>query len=97
QEISPALDLFEDPRHPYTHGLLQSLPKPEEEKKTRLKAIPGMVPSLFNLPVGCKFCTRCELKVERCEQEEPELVEILPGRFVRCHLATSEGTPYANK
>lgn len=96
QEISPALALFEDPRHPYTRGLLQSLPKPEEEKKTRLKAIPGTVPSLFNLPKGCKFCTRCELKEERCEQEEPELREILPGRFVRCHLATSEGTPYAN-
>lgn len=97
QEISPIEDIFADPRHPYTRGLLRSLPRPEEEKKERLEAIPGMVPSLHHLPTGCKFCTRCELKEEQCEIEEPELREILPGRFVRCHLASPEGTPYAKE
>jgi oligopeptide/dipeptide ABC transporter ATP-binding protein len=98
QEISSVTELFENPRHPYTRGLLRSLPHPnEKEKQKRLQAIPGMVPNIHHFPQGCKFCTRCELKEERCEREEPPLVEILPGHSVRCHLATPEGTPYVKE
>ena len=63
QEISPVFDLFEKPSHPYTRGLIGSLPSPKTPRRTQLKTIPGMVPSIFDLPKGCKFCTRCTEKI----------------------------------
>jgi len=86
QEVAPVERLFDAPQHPYTKGLLESLPSVEGPRAARLPAIPGLVPSIHNLPAGCKFCTRCEMKVERCETEEPELIEVAPGHLVRCHL-----------
>jgi len=88
QEIAEVHELFESPSHPYTRGLLASLPRPDKEKQDRLQAIRGMVPSIMNMPVGCKFCTRCDDIVDKnkCYNEEPELKEIKPGHFVRCHL-----------
>ncbi|MEM7163871.1 MAG: ABC transporter ATP-binding protein [Planctomycetota bacterium] len=86
QEIAPVKALFKDPQHPYTRGLIRSLPRPELERVERLDTIPGMVPSLFNLPKGCRFCTRCADKIDRCETEEPELRETETGHWVRCHL-----------
>jgi|TARA_B100000959_G_scaffold84250_1_gene89630 oligopeptide/dipeptide ABC transporter ATP-binding protein len=86
QEVAPVERLFDAPQHPYTKGLLASLPSVEGPRTARLPAIPGLVPSIHNLPAGCKFCTRCEMKVERCETEEPELIELAPGHLVRCHL-----------
>jgi|TARA_B100001971_G_scaffold101664_1_gene93740 oligopeptide/dipeptide ABC transporter ATP-binding protein len=86
QEVAPVERLFDAPQHPYTKGLLESLPSVEGPRAARLPAIPGLVPSIHNLPAGCKFCTRCEMKVERCETEEPELIELAPGHLVRCHL-----------
>ena len=86
QEVAPVERLFDAPQHPYTKGLLESLPSVEGPRTARLPAIPGLVPSIHNLPAGCKFCTRCEMKVERCETEEPELIEVAPGHLVRCHL-----------
>ena len=86
QEVAPVERLFDAPQHPYTKGLLESLPSVEGPRTARLPAIPGLVPSIHNLPTGCKFCTRCEMKVERCETEEPELIEVAPGHLVRCHL-----------
>ena len=86
QEVAPVERLFDAPQHPYTKGLLESLPSVEGPRTARLPAIPGLVPSIHNLPAGCKFCTRCEMKVERCETEEPELIELAPGHLVRCHL-----------
>ena len=86
QEVAPVERLFDAPQHPYTKGLLESLPSVEGPRAARLPAIPGLVPSIHNLPTGCKFCTRCEMKVERCETEEPELIEVAPGHLVRCHL-----------
>jgi len=73
--------LFRDPRHPYTRGLLESLPKGEGGK---LSAIPGMVPRPSELPVGCKFSTRCRYVIEGCQLSEPSLREIVPGHWVRC-------------
>ncbi len=86
QEVAPVERLFDAPQHPYTKGLLASLPSVEGPRTARLPAIPGLVPSIHNLPAGCKFCTRCEMKVERCETEDPELIELAPGHLVRCHL-----------
>ena len=86
QEVAPVERLFDAPQHPYTKGLLASLPSLDGARTDRLLAIPGSVPSIHNLPAGCKFCTRCDVKVELCETEEPELIEVAPGHLVRCHL-----------
>ncbi|MDN5279310.1 MAG: peptide/nickel transport system ATP-binding protein [Clostridiales bacterium] len=85
QEIADVKTIFTSPQHPYTQGLLASLPKPGQ-KVERLATIDGMVPSLFNLPKGCSFCTRCPKKIDICETVPPEMVETAPGHFVRCHL-----------
>lgn len=86
QEIADVKTIFNSPAHPYTQGLLASLPKPGQ-KVRRLNTIEGMVPSLFKLPAGCSFCTRCGQKQAICEERQPEMVEVGPGHFVRCHLA----------
>jgi peptide/nickel transport system ATP-binding protein len=86
QEIAPVRELFSNPLHPYTRGLLGSLPRVEGEKAARLTTIPGSVPDILDLPVGCKFTTRCPASFEPCPDIEPALVERSPGHFVRCHL-----------
>ena len=86
QEIATATELFKNPQHPYTRGLLASLPSVEGKRLKRLTAIPGNVPGIFDLPAGCKFVTRCSERVGRCSEKEPELMESAPGHWVRCHL-----------
>ena len=86
QEIAPVKELFENPLHPYTRGLLASLPRVDGERAMRLTTIPGTVPDIHNLPSGCKFVSRCSEKFEPCLNHEPPLVEATPGHFVRCHL-----------
>jgi peptide/nickel transport system ATP-binding protein len=86
QEIADVKTIFNNPLHPYTQGLLASLPKPGQRVK-RLSTIEGMVPSLFALPKGCSFCTRCTQKIAECDTVSPGMVEVTPGHFVRCHLA----------
>ena len=86
QEIAPVKELFKNPQHPYTRGLLASLPTVDGDKQRRLRTIPGNVPSILDLPVGCKFVTRCTEKLQKCESIEPELIETSPGHWVRCHL-----------
>jgi len=86
QEIASSEELFANPLHPYTRGLLSSIPHPDKDNpKTHLKTIKGMVPNILDMPVGCKFCTRCDIRVEKCDTDEPELLELYPGHFVRCH------------
>lgn len=86
QEVAPVESLFKNPMHPYTIGLLNSIPHPDENNPAdRLETIKGMVPNIVDMPVGCKFCTRCDLVEDRCHTEEPSLVEIREGHFVRCH------------
>jgi len=93
QEVASVEELFATPLHPYTEGLMASIPRPNMDTKghKKLRAIPGNVPSIMNLPNGCKFCTRCAVKIERCENEEPPLREITKDHFVRCHLVTPQG------
>ena len=81
--------LFSDPQHPYTEGLLASIPvlgAPRDE----LETIPGIVPSLIDLPKGCRFASRCVARVENdldiCTEEQPELLEVARGHKVRCWL-----------
>ncbi len=89
-ESGSVLDIFHRPQHPYTQALLQSLPRagkkqPAGPRRRRLPAIPGIVPSLLELPSGCRFHDRCPLKQDRCAEEEPRLLEGPDGRGVRCH------------
>lgn len=87
QEVAEVHDIFDKPLHPYTKGLLKSIPHTEKNSKSdRLDAIPGNVPSIMNFPIGCKFCTRCTEKLDICDTQEPNLVEVGPEHFVRCHL-----------
>ena len=86
QELAPVRELFKNPMHPYTRGLLGSLPRVDGAKAERLTTIPGSVPDILDLPVGCKFTTRCPDRFEPCPDIEPALIERAPGHFVRCHL-----------
>jgi oligopeptide transport system ATP-binding protein len=86
QEVGSVVDIFEHPLHPYTVGLLASLPRPDKEHQKRLSTIRGMVPGMLDMPKGCKFCTRCDKVMPRCETDPPELRQVRPGQWVRCHL-----------
>lgn len=91
QEVANIEELFENPLHPYTNGLLNSIPRPDlEGRKERLDIIRGMVPSILEMPEGCKFCTRCDVKLDICDKDEPPLIEIRPDHFVRCHVVKPE-------
>ncbi|MEM7052976.1 MAG: ABC transporter ATP-binding protein [Pseudomonadota bacterium] len=72
-EQAPVDDLFRRPQHPYTAGLLQSIPRIREQKLARLPVIEGQVPDLADLPTGCRFAARCPNRLERCEREQPEV------------------------
>ncbi|HIP99733.1 TPA: ABC transporter ATP-binding protein [Candidatus Bipolaricaulota bacterium] len=85
-EEAPVTGLYDRTLHPYTRGLLNSIP-PLEGGVSRLDSIPGEVPDLISLPPGCNFCPRCRLADERCWREEPPLVDFSPGRRVACWKA----------
>jgi oligopeptide/dipeptide ABC transporter ATP-binding protein len=97
QEIAATRELFRHPLHPYTNGLLGSLPRPDKPPQRRLSTIPGIVPSILDFPTGCKFWTRCPLKQELCTREEPELVEVRPGHRCRCHFVKPEAPAAAGE
>lgn len=89
-EESGIVEMFDNPLHPYTAGLLNSVPKIDEDQE-RLSSIGGNVPSPDNFPKGCRFATRCEHVMERCLEEQPVLKEIEPGRKSRCFLHEEGG------
>ena len=89
QEIAPVRELYKTPQHPYTRGLLASLPTVDGDRHKRLRTIQGNVPGILDLPAGCKFVTRCDERIEKCAAIEPELIETSPGHWVRCHLVSS--------
>jgi oligopeptide/dipeptide ABC transporter ATP-binding protein len=88
-EEAAAAPLFEKPLHPYTQGLIGSIPILGKLKE-RLEVIPGSVPNLVNLPPGCKFASRCRARTEYalsiCTEKEPDLIEFRPNHTVRCWL-----------
>lgn len=83
-EVAPVRELFRKPLHPYTVGLLRSVPK--EEQTEALATIPGTVPNLIHPPEGCRFHPRCPRAMEVCKSESPASVEISPEHTVACHL-----------
>ncbi|MEK4229716.1 ABC transporter ATP-binding protein [Solibacillus sp. FSL H8-0538] len=85
-EESPTTALFDKPLHPYTQGLIQSIPQLDLDRHAPLHVIEGTVPSLTNIPKGCNFSTRCPFATELCRAEKPPVVEVEPGRRVQCWL-----------
>jgi len=83
-EYTAIKDLFANPMHPYTRGLLKTIPSINEDRD-RLEEIKGMVPHLSSIPRGCRFHERCDEKIPRCSEETPEILDI-DGRSVRCWL-----------
>ena len=90
-EQAPASVIFTDCKqsHPYTEGLMNSIPRIDGEKN-KLEPIPGVVPHPLALPKGCKFAPRCKYCTQKCVEEEPELVEVAPGQKVRCFYPEKE-------
>ena len=84
-EIGDTDDLFHDALHPYSQGLIATIPSITRER-TRMEGIPGIAPSPLEWPPGCRFHPRCEHATEICRREEPALQEIEDGRFVACYL-----------
>jgi peptide/nickel transport system ATP-binding protein len=82
-ELAPARELLRRPRHPYTRALLASVPK-LHGNADRLLAIPGNVPRIGHFPPGCRFAPRCARVRPDCSQKIPDLLEVEPGRCVRC-------------
>jgi peptide/nickel transport system ATP-binding protein/oligopeptide transport system ATP-binding protein len=82
-ELSPAKELLRRPLHPYTKALMNSVPKLRGDAD-RLSAIPGNVPRIGNFPPGCRFAPRCPIAKPECSEKIPELLEVEPGRWVRC-------------
>ena len=85
-------ELFESPAHPYTQGLIRSLPR-LDRREARLSSIPGQPPLLHDLPPGCPFAPRCPEATERCRRESPPEVRLSPTRRVSCWLHAGEPSP----
>lgn len=88
-EEAPVRELFKNPLHPYTYGLMNAIPK-MTEVKTHLYTIKGIVPNLLNLPKGCRFCPRCDKAMKVCTMFQPDLYELEDGHKVRCFLYNKE-------
>lgn len=91
-EESPRDKLFKDAKHPYTTGLMNSIPRHDRktDKVARLESIPGTVPDLINPPTGCRFHPRCKFRMGVCSEKKPKLVEIEPDHRVACFLYSEE-------
>lgn len=92
-EESPINDLYANPSHPYTIGLLGSLPRVDERKHDKLFSIEGLPPVLYHKPTACPFAPRCRWVMDRCWKENPELEHVLPEHRVACWVDTKTGRP----
>ena len=90
-ERAPARDVFYTPKHPYTIGLLESMPSISAARGDRLSAIPGAPPDMTNLPVGCPFAVRCRYAKDKCIEEMPPVESIGDGRTIRCWVDVDTG------
>ena len=86
-ELSSKRELFKEPLHPYTLGLLAAIPRIDIELP-RLEIIEGNVPNLTKPPTGCRFHPRCPYAMNICSTDKPSMIEITPGHSVACHLYT---------
>jgi oligopeptide transport system ATP-binding protein len=83
-EMARVKDLYADPRHPYTFGLLRSIPRLDEERPERLSPIDGLPPDLIDPPPGCPFAARCRFRIDRCLEQMPPLETVAPHHEVAC-------------
>ncbi len=90
-EEAPVKELYGDPRHPYTIGLLGSVPRLDEERKERLTSIEGLPPDQINMPPGCPFAPRCAYAIERCLEENPSLRTVAPHHKIACWVDLKSG------
>lgn len=86
-EEGDVVSIFKNPIHPYTEGLLKSVPRMDSDAET-LHVIEGVVPNPLHLPEGCRFHPRCPYAIDKCKESQPPLEQIAPGRWVACFLAT---------
>ncbi|MUK36214.1 ATP-binding cassette domain-containing protein [Aliivibrio fischeri] len=86
-EQAGIVELFDNPKHPYTQGLMASMPSLHLKPKTELDTIPGTVPSLNEMPSGCRFSTRCKYKQDKCEIEVPVMNQVGVLHQVSCHFS----------
>ena len=93
-EHGPALEVYHRPLHPYTSGLLASVPRLDEPRKSRLAPIEGQPPDMMCPPVGCPFQPRCAYSIPKCVTDKPGLQEITQGHFTACWVAFSGETPW---
>ncbi|MEM0554473.1 MULTISPECIES: ABC transporter ATP-binding protein [Aeromonas] len=84
-EQADVFELFDHPRHPYTHGLLGAIPRLDGQPKQLLNTIRGQVPALHEMPAGCRFANRCPHASERCSHEVPAVEQLAPHHGVACH------------
>ena len=89
-EYAPRRDFLLSPKHPYTLGLIRSVPLIEARKSRRLEVIPGFPPDMLRLPPGCPFAPRCTYAQETCQEANPTLEEIAPGHWCACHFPVPE-------
>jgi oligopeptide/dipeptide ABC transporter ATP-binding protein len=89
-EKAPVEELFYMPKHPYTRGLLSSIPRLDHPRKQKLSVIPGMVPGLHELPAGCRFSNRCPHAMPVCQTSPPEMVWVADGHEAGCYLYGGE-------
>ena len=94
-EVAPTKELFQNPIHPYTQGLLRAVPR--VGRPGELKAIPGTVPDLVDPPEGCRFHPRCDYAFDQCKNVLPPLLEISAHHYVSCYLCQKDGCPSAKK
>jgi oligopeptide/dipeptide ABC transporter ATP-binding protein len=88
-EQGPVQSIFDDPQHPYTIGLMSSLPS-LGQRQNRLTTISGMVPTIDRMPAGCRFAPRCPFATETCEANAPALLSMTETHLAACHLAPLE-------
>ena len=96
-EQGAAKDVYHHPQHPYTAGLLASVPRLDEPRKTRLVPIKDQPPDLIALPKGCSFRPRCEYAEKECETTPPELVEVHESHFAACYVSQKGNKPWQKK
>ncbi len=96
-EQAPTEEIFARPRHPYTHGLLGSVPRLDEATAGRLTALPGEPPNLARLPSGCAFHPRCPFAEERCRRQRPEAEEVSPEHTRACFVSWWEQSAAENR
>ncbi|HTV66147.1 MAG TPA: oligopeptide/dipeptide ABC transporter ATP-binding protein [Bryocella sp.] len=89
-EMGTAREVFQHPVHPYTRGLLHSVPTLRSDRSKPLPAVEGSVPAMTTLPPGCAFEPRCASRIASCASELPPLVEVTSGHFARCPVVAQE-------